>query len=157
MITNIRKPLRGELNHLLDIDLKCFEDNIPLEEWRIYLDSPEYNIMVGTFQGAPVGFIMWRDNIIVRLGVKPVYRRLGIGSKLLYMVENTLIQLRKRAIIIKIPESLCCPGKLIDVSGWLRRRGFRAEKLESNATIFCGVPEDLICFNKRVSETITYG
>jgi GNAT superfamily N-acetyltransferase len=157
MITNIRRPLRGELNHLLDIDLKCFEDNIPLEEWRIYLDDSTYSIMVGTVQGIPAGFIMWQGNMVVRLGVKPVYRKFGIGSKLLYMVENTLIQLGKKTIIIKIPESLCCPGNPIDVSGWLRRRGFRAEKLEPNATVFCSIPEDLICFSKHVSETITYG
>jgi GNAT superfamily N-acetyltransferase len=157
MITNIRKPLRGELNHLLDIDLKCFEDNISLDEWRIYLDNSKYSIMIGTIQGIPAGFIMWEGTIVVRLGVKPAYRNFGIGSKLLCMVENTLIQLGKKVIKIKIPESLCCPGKPIDVSGWLRRRGFCAEKLESNATVFCGVPEDLICFSKYVSETITYG
>jgi GNAT superfamily N-acetyltransferase len=157
MITNIRKPLRGELNHLLDIDLKCFEDNISLNEWRIYLDDPTYSIMVGTIQGIPVGFIMWRGNTVVRLGVKSTYRKFGIGSKLLYLVENTLLQLGEKIITIKVPESLCCPGKQIDVSSWLRRRGFFAEKLESNATVFCGIPEDLICFSKNVSETITYG
>lgn len=156
MITNIRKPLRGDLNYLLDIDLKCFEDTLSLDEWRERLDDDNYSILIGTLHGKAVGFIIWQDNTIIRFAVKPTYRHMGIGAQLLAAVENTLIQRGKTLVTIQVPESLCVPGKTIDVSGWLRKHHFKAEKLLTGATFFCGVQEDLICFNKLLSGTITH-
>lgn len=157
MITNIRKPLRGDINYILDIDLKCFEDTLTLEEWRDRLDDDNYNVLVGTLQGKAVGFIMWQDSTIIRFAVKPTYRHMGIGTQLLGAVENTLIQRGKMCIAMNVPESLCRPGKVIDVSCWLKEHRFLAEKLLIGQAIFCGIQEDLICFNKILSETITHG
>lgn len=157
MLTNIRKPLRGDLNYILDIDLKCFEDTLSLEEWRQLLDDPDYNVLVGTFQGKAVGFILWQSNNIFRFAVKPTYRHMGVGMRLLMAVENTLIQHGQLTIVIQVPESLCCPGRAIDVSCWLNAHDFFAQKLLPGQAIFCGQQEDLICFNKHLSGTITHG
>jgi GNAT superfamily N-acetyltransferase len=112
---------------------------------------------VGTLQGKAVGFIMWQDTTIIRFAVKPTYRHMGIGAQLLGAVENTLIQRGKLCIAINVPESLCRPGKVIDVSSWLRKHHFQAEKLLLGQAVFCGNQEDLIYFNKILSGTITHG
>jgi ribosomal protein S18 acetylase RimI-like enzyme len=100
---------------------------------------------------------MWQDTTIIRFAVKPAYRHMGIGAQLLGAVQNTLIQRGKTSLIIQVPESLCRPGKVLDVSGWLKKYGFRAEKLLAGQAVFCGKQEDLICFNKVLSGTITHG
>lgn len=157
MIINIRKPKLGDLNYLLDIDLKCFEDSLSLEEWKIFLNDTSCNVLVGTLKGAPVGLIVWKDSTILKLAVKPVYRHKGIGTKLLNSVENILIQHGYGQISIDVSESLCCPGKPIDVSSWLLSRKFKADKIYKETAIFCGQKEDTIHFVKLLSGTITHG
>lgn len=159
MMSNIRRPQVGDLNFLLDIDLKCFEDNLSLDEWRIFFDDASYKMLTWIIQAVPVGFIIWQENIIVRLAVKPVYRHRGVGSQLLSFVENRLIQQRHQIVMIDVPESLCCPGKPVDVSSWLLKRGYQAEFLHKAATVFCGHTEDLVHFNKNLLKrrTTTHG
>ena len=157
MLTNIRKPQPSDLNYLVDIDLKCFEDNLSLDDWRDYLLGQNYNILIGTLKTTPVGLIVWQSNKISKIAVKPAYRHRGVGTKLLVAVENTLMQQGFDFITLDVPESLCCPGKPIDSSNWLGNRRFKASKLISKAGVFCGVVEDIICFEKRLSETVTYG
>jgi len=159
MMSNIRRPQVGDLNYLVDIDLKCFEDNISLDEWRLFFDDTSYKMLVWIIQGIPVGFIIWQENTIVRMAVKPVYRHRGIGAQLLSFVENRLVQQRHQTVMTNIPESLCCPGKPVDVSGWLSKRGYQAESLQKDAAMFCGCTEDLVHFNKNLSKrrTTTHG
>lgn len=148
MIPDIRKPNQHDLNYLLDIDLKCFEDNWTLDEWRHQLMICNNSIFVATQGNTPVGYVLWCDEEITRIAVKPTYRHMGLGSKLLDAVEDELRRQGHTNVTINVPESLCCPRKPIDVSIWLIKRVFRARSMKIDGVTFCGVKEDLICFGK---------
>ena len=153
MIPDIRKPNQHDLNYILDIDLKCFEDNWTLDQWRQQLTICHNNILLAVQGNTPVGFVLWLKDEITRLAVKPTYRHLGLGTKLVNSVELELHAQGCKDMVIDVPESLCCPRHPIDVSLWLLRRGFRARRLTQDSVTFCGVREGLIRFGKVIEET----
>lgn len=157
MLTNIRKPESQDLNYILDIDLKCFEDNWSYHEWREILYDSRYGVLIGTYKSMPVGFIVWfggaQEGLITRLGVKPTYRKKGVGSQLLLAVEVILTQQGIKEVHFPIPESLCQPGTEYDVSKWLTTRKYKAGSLMHGTGVYCGVKEDEIVFQKCLEET----
>jgi GNAT superfamily N-acetyltransferase len=161
MLTNIRKPEPQDLNYILDIDLKCFEDNWSYSEWRTTLADSHYGVLLGTCEGVPVGFIVWfndgKDSLIVRLGVKKDYRNRNVGSQLLQAVEVITHQQGLEALQITVTESLCCPNTKTDVSSWLIKRGYHASGLVKEAGIFFGQKEDEITFCKYLEGAIKHG
>ena len=157
MNIQIRPPNPGDVNYLLDIDLKCFEDNWSLAEWKHQLEICDGSLLVGAQSKMPIGLVMWNKDKITRIAVKPSYRHLGVGSKLLEAVERELRQQGCQHISIDVPESFCCPRKPMDISIWLLKRKFRAQTLMVLAATFCGVKEDAIRFVKLLSETTKHG
>lgn len=161
MLTNIRKPEPPDFNYILDIDLKCFEDNWSYNEWRETLYDSQYGVLIGTYQGLPVGFIVWfndgKRGIITRLGVKPAYRQKGVGSQLLKAVEVILIQQGVKELLFSVTESLCRPGEPYDVSKWIIEQGYRVNGLIKGTGLYCGVKEDEIGFYKFLEETSKHG
>ncbi len=157
ILTNIRKPESYDLNYILDIDLKCFEDNWSYNEWRETLYDPRFGVLIGTYKGLPVGFIVWfsgtRDGLITRLGVKPTYRKRSVGSQLLAAVEVILIQQNIKEVRFPITESLCHPGMTYDVSRWLTTRDYKATTLMHGTGLYCGEKEDEIVFQKFLEGT----
>ncbi len=157
MLTNIRKPEPQDLNYILDIDLKCFEDNWSYNEWRETLYDPRYGVLLGTYKSLPVGFIVWfsgtKEGLITRLAVKPAYQRKGVGSQLLSAVEVILVQQSIKEVHFPITETLCQPGQPHDVSRWLTKRGYRASALMRGTGLYCGTKEDEIIFQKQLEET----
>jgi GNAT superfamily N-acetyltransferase len=156
MITNIRKPKPADLNYIFDIDLKCFEDYLSIDGWLEYLEG-NYSLLVAIVKGLPVGVIVWQDNIIKRIAVKPANRGNGVGSQLLQAVENSLVQKGFDLVMINVPESMCCPGQPHDVSHWLSERKFLADGVEKDAALYCQQKEDLFRFTKILSEVIIHG
>ncbi len=160
MLSNIRKPEAHDLNYILDIDLKCFEDNWSLSNWRETLYDPRYGILIGTYQGTPVGFIVWltaSKSIITRLGVKPNFRNKGVGTQLLSAVEVILGQQNIKELLFPITESLCQPGSPKDISKWLINRGYLAGSLLRGTGRYYGEIEDEIIFHKYLEETNKHG
>jgi N-acetylglutamate synthase-like GNAT family acetyltransferase len=157
MLTNIRKPEPQDLNYILDIDLKSFEDNWSYNTWRETLYDPRYGVLIGTYKGLPVGFVVWfggtKEGLITRLGVKPVYQQKGVGTQLLDAVEVILSQQGIKEVHFPVTESLCTPGQPYDVSRWLTKRKYRASGLIRGSGIYCGVKEDEIIFQKFLEET----
>lgn len=150
MLTNIRKPEAQDLNYILDIDLKCFDDNWTYTEWRETLRDLKYGVLVGTDQGVPVGFIVWfvgeTSGLITRLGVKPAYK--NVGAQLLASVEVILRQQGIKELHLSMTESLCDPGTPHDRSKELLDCGYRASGLIKGTGRYCGVKEDEINFHK---------
>jgi len=158
MITNIRKPGAQDLNYILDIDLKCFEDTWPHTKWRETVRDPNYGMLIGTYQGLPVGFIVWsNDGVIARLAVKPTYRNKGVGSQLLAAVEVIFSQQTILEVKFPITESLCQPGVSYDMSHWLTNRGYRANGLIKGAGWFSDTKEDQIKFHKFLEGSTKHG
>lgn len=116
-------------HYLMDIDLKCFDRPWTPIEWRRV--SKLCSILVATWNDKPIGMIVYGqtesgDFDVVKLGVKPVYRRQGIGSRLMLDAILAARNLMVPSIFVTVPESHVCPGDPYDVSAWLRKRSFRA-------------------------------
>lgn|SRR5574340_169139 len=157
MITNIRQPLISDLNYILDIDLKCFEDPWDVDTWKEIIKNETYNMFIGTYKTLPVGIVVWTNNIITRIGVKPSYRNNGVGTKLIQAMELAEMQKGTKSLTAFITESLCCPTCVLDVSKWFVRRGYRGTGIARNKGLFCGVCEDQYIFEKTLEmETKTY-
>jgi len=154
---NIRRPLLNDLHHLIDIDLKCFEDNLLMDEWRDYIENRASEMLICVLQTVPVGYVIWRQNTLLRLAVKPASSYLGLGTRLLRAVENIMIRRGMGSIRIEVPESLCVPGQAHDASEWLLHKGFKATKVNHQGAIFCGSIEDAFVFAKSLSEAPVYG
>jgi len=154
---NIRRPQLSDLHYLYDIDLKCFDDNLTLDEWREYLGDAGHEILVCMLDDLPVGFVVWHVNDLLRLAVKPACSYLGLGTRLLRAVENILIKRGMRYMSINVPESLCCPDQSLDASGWLLKRGFKATSIHRGGGVFCDNPEDAFVFTKTLAEVPVYG
>lgn len=152
MITNIRQPTFSDITHLVDVDLKCFEDNIGLKTWRMTFEDDEIFKFVGIFEQTPVGFVLWEANekvTITRIGVKPAYRHRGIGRQLLDAVRVWTQVHGMSSIWLEVPESLCDPRfPSLDVSGWLQKLSFRGTGIAQRKAIFCGQSEDAFLFVK---------
>lgn len=154
---NIRRPQLNDLHHLIDIDLKCFEDTLLMEEWRDYLDSELGEMLICVLNHVPAGYIIWKHNQLLRLAVKPASSYLGLGTRLLQAVENILIRRGSESIVIDVPESLCSPGQPHDTSEWLLHKGFKATKVNHSSATFCGHTEDSFSFTKMLAEAPIYG
>jgi GNAT superfamily N-acetyltransferase len=157
MLTNIRKPTLTDVNYLLDIDLKCFEDPWDVNLWRGLCTDTNINKLVGTYYGTPMSFVFWQlltdsDAVtIYRLAVKPKHRNEGTGTQLLKAVELAALQAHYKTLRIMVPESLCCPGQPQDASRWLNNRGFRAQPpIMRDLVTYCGRAEDAFAFNAPV-------
>jgi len=150
MIDNIRAPQITDINYLLDIDLKCFDDPWDTEKWREIYSDAQYKKLVGTNCGNPVGFVVWcphSDGIqIVRIAVKPLHRKQGIGSQLLKAVRINALQQKYRKICMVVTESLCCPNQGDNIGHWLNNRGFFANEICKDGSIYCGKVEDAFFF-----------
>jgi GNAT superfamily N-acetyltransferase len=160
MLTNIRKPSAADLNYILDIDLKCFEDNWSLIKWRETVSDPRNGVLIGTYQGLPVGFIVWLSagkSIVERLGVKASYQNKGVGSQLLSAVEVILTQQGINELIFPVTESRCKPHTPKDVSKWIIGRGYSATGISRNTGWYYGEKEDEIIFHKFLEESSKHG
>jgi GNAT superfamily N-acetyltransferase len=151
MILATRPPTISDVNHLLDIDIKCFDDTLPIDQWREVCLDPDVSKLVGTWYNTPVGFVLWSYRAqcvsVLRIGVKPEYRNKGVGTTLLQTAVIAARQCKAMSVDILVPESLCCPGSPGDVSQWLIAQNFRAKEILKDVAVYCGNPEDAYLFS----------
>lgn len=126
----------SDANDLVDIDIKCFEDAWPVDEWNRIGHNADYAISVATMFGNVVGFGVFRydgetnDVIIEKLAVKPHYRRKSASLHILAGgVDYAKIKAAKSLTII-VPESSIYPvdNQPSNMAGWLTGVGFKATK-----------------------------
>ncbi len=151
---SLRGPTASDVNYVLDVDVKCFDDPWTIENWReVFGDQQKFKLMA-TYFGSPIGFAVWErthDSMnVIRLAVKPTYRRSGTGSQLLKAIEASAYNLQLFKVTFPVTESLCCPGDPRDVSQWLIKRGARAGSIVKNGGFYMGKEEDAFLFNLLV-------
>lgn len=155
MLVETRSPIATDLNYLLDIDLKCFDDVLTYSAWRLILKNKKYGVRIGTYLGEPVGFIVWLQTndsyIVMKLAVKSKFRKLGIGSLLLLTLEKDSPPKDKK-VHFPVPESLCNPIKHNDLSQWLIHRGYEAILILPESIVYEGIVEDEVVFYKVIGE-----
>lgn len=154
MSINFRATTAQDSHYLIDIDLKCFDTALTPEEWR------EINASclgaVATWYGTPIGMIVTRrteenDVEVVRLAVKKPYRRLGIGRRLLQNAVAHAREVASTRCFVIVPETSLAPGEPDELSVFLSKCGFRAEKpLLRDHFHSCGTTEDGVVFARAV-------
>jgi ribosomal protein S18 acetylase RimI-like enzyme len=134
----IREATWMDRTQLIDIDIKCFDDVWPSEDWvhwmkedRVVFISEIYSPTPGVFPQL-VGFvacILLSDGIAIeKIGVKPNHRRQGVAADLLYEI-NHKAESREwpHVVTLTVPETFLSPGCPDDISGWIIKSGFKAK------------------------------
>ena len=135
----IRLSRPTDINNLRDLDVKCYDYPLLMEQWKTLVESSgkagearcvlvEYQSAIGS--NKPIGFGVWQlldgDFHILRLGTVKPYRRRGIG----HLIVDTIVKDAKKKDIkiikITVPELHCQPGDPDDVSAFLAKMGFKA-------------------------------
>jgi GNAT superfamily N-acetyltransferase len=122
MQTEIRATTKKDIHYLLDIDLKCFEFPWTIDEWKTLGERCLGTI--ATVNRTPIGFVLFRsdddgDMEIVKIAIKPGYRRHGIASRLLDNCVRFARETRTHCLHLVIPERLVYPDTPDEISGWL--------------------------------------
>ncbi len=131
MTPSIRLAQPNDIHSLVDIDLKSYDYPWPLDRWREAAADPTCVIMVATIRAESVGVCAWRkrptikEGDILKLATKPDYRKQGVGTMLLSIVETSIADHGLHTATITVPELNCFPGHPDDVSVWLRKKGYQ--------------------------------
>ncbi|WP_437230140.1 GNAT family N-acetyltransferase [Planctomicrobium sp. SH661] len=84
-----RATCRNDLDYLTDIDKRSFQRPWLIEHWEQALRTSW--ILVATYWGAPVGFLVARFNSIeasiIRFAVKPNHRHAGLAGTMIQHLE----------------------------------------------------------------------
>jgi hypothetical protein len=132
-LIHVRGVRLSDANELVDIDIKCFEDAWPSEEWNRIGHSSDYAISVATMFGSAVGFGVFHydeesnDVVIDKLAVKPAHRLKGASLLILMGGMDFAKSKAAKSLTIIVPESTIYPGPA-SIGGWLQAVGFKATK-----------------------------
>jgi len=160
ILTNIRPAVwNSDLKHLMDIDLKCFDDPWDELDWEQLFEDKKKGfckILIGSCLGIPTGFIVWTETAkshgrIKRLGVRPMFRGKGVGSKLVEAVETSVLHNGGTEIFVDVTESICYQDGA-QLTAWLRHREYLAAAIMSEGGVYNNQIEDLVVFVKHFTE-----
>lgn len=132
MIPSMRPANVGDINYLMDVDLKSYDYPWTLDEWRKYLEDLTCTTLLASYKVEPVSVCVWQNKPgideaeILKLATKPAYRNQGAGLFLVNAVIMAAADYKLSNISIIVPEIKCFPGHPDDVSQWLLNRGFHA-------------------------------
>jgi GNAT superfamily N-acetyltransferase len=154
-MSNLRQFQTSDLSHILDIDLKCYDDPLSLEQWRDLCQSPDVEKYTTLIEKTPMGFICWtvseRYVVVLRLAVKKKYQNLGVGTGFLRLADKYAKDNNLRGIRVVLPESMCY-GASVNIMKWLNNRGGTAAMGAKNSCISALKSEDAIVFTFKLGE-----
>jgi ribosomal protein S18 acetylase RimI-like enzyme len=136
--------------HIIDCDIKCFDMAWSIDNWTFVLAN--HVIKLATFYRTPVGFaVLAFDNEsrvlhVPKLGVKPTYRRRGVGRQLMQEAINFAQQTCARHLETVVPESILRPGEPAYVGDWLLKVGWKATGIVKGVFTSMGEKEDGVKF-----------
>lgn len=155
---NIRAVEPRDLNHLLDIDLKCFDYCWGAEDWRLIASAHEVQVLIAIWCGTPLGFVVTepqgKDDTkhlwMPKLAVKPTYRQKGIGTLLLSKAWERAVHLGLLKIIITVSETMCDPNRSFNSATWLTKMQFKGVGVVQQFVKLYGQYEDGYKFELEV-------
>lgn len=116
---------------LHDMDLKIFDDVWDQEGWVEWIGE-DYMVYIAELGNLAIGFIaciILKDGVFIeKIGVKLASRKTGASRRLL-LAAQLLAETREFPSILSvtIPETFLIPGRSEDISGWVRKVGFKAK------------------------------
>lgn len=129
VLLQVRNARHSDAMELLDIDIKCFEDAWSPEEWDRTRLAGHSAIVVLTWFGSPIGFVVLDNDgksaKLRKLAVKPNHRLHGASRRLFQGAIEYMTLHNLREIVATVPESTIYPGPN-NLSCWLSKLGFRA-------------------------------
>ncbi len=140
------RPAKEEdLNHLIDLDVKCQSHSASLPGWWDEIaDRVNTNCCVACISHVPIGMVVWERQMfklpefsqkqytahVHKICVRPDLRNAGIGKRLLAEVHEFANSNGCPYITIAVPEYQCVPSETEDeieyISPWLIKLGFIA-------------------------------
>jgi GNAT superfamily N-acetyltransferase len=131
---SMRPGLPEDGHHLLDIDLKCYDTPWTPEMWR--RAATRCVITIGCWNKTPMAMAIYTrhpdgDVELVKLAVKPAFRRLGLSRVLFRDVLTYAAMSEAPAIKMLLHED-----QLEDVCEWAAKLGFKARKYISPDAIY---------------------
>lgn len=135
----IRLSRPTDINNLRDLDVKCYDYPLNMEQWQALISSSgkseearcvlvEYQSAIGS-GNKPIGFGVWQKNErefnILRLGVHKDYRRQGIGTLIIDTIVKDAVKKAIKQIFVTVPDLHCEPGDPDDASQFLVAVGFK--------------------------------
>jgi ribosomal-protein-alanine N-acetyltransferase len=148
----VRRAKISDLKSLYEIEVECFrEEAFPPSLIRRFLEDSRFITLVAVLEDKIVGFIaaLIEDFMEEKVGhvysidVKPSYRRMGVGSRLLKSLEENL-----REVSVKICYLETCRDNLAAISFYLKH-GYRACEILKN---YYGAGRDGVRFAKRIGD-----
>jgi GNAT superfamily N-acetyltransferase len=139
---------------VLDIDFKSFHEPWIPAEWQ----SPDLSVGIATCTSTPIGFsafvlrekkgVKFAD--LYKIAVKREHRRKGLATQLLNDIVKCAGFTGARYIQTVVPEHLCVPDTVIDVTPWLAATGFKAVGVSGKTFKYCGEKEDGFIFRLEI-------
>ena len=126
----------NDINVLADIDLKAYEYPCGVDYFKevVATNPNDQFALIASTPKAAVAYVtvhvLDTQAEIFRFGVLPKYRRIGVGTLLMTKLMNRLALTKCTTAITTVPEFVCDPRDLNDVSNFLLFTGFKATMLE---------------------------
>lgn len=127
-LVSVRHMIRRDSDEVLAIDAECYRN--PLDESQLVELLRQRNCIGMVAENDPsriLGYMIYSMHAkaigVERLGVAPHARRHGVGSSLIYKLQNKLTMRRRTSI-----EAIVSDHNLV-AHKFLHRNGFRAEIL----------------------------
>jgi len=140
MDCNIRPAQWIDKAVLRDIDLKCFDDPWDESYW-LYWFSDERVVLLAEVDGKPAGLLagaLMEDGFVIeKIGVKPLYRRIGVSIVFLDACKDITTKCPEKPLIhLAVPEPWLYPDSPDYIAEWIRAVGFKA-RLPYLSNYFC--------------------
>ena len=147
MVFRVRDANGEDAHHVIDIDIKCFDDPWPPDYWRVATE--DFKINVATFYGTPIGMAVFmlaesedgKQFIhLAKVAVKPAYRKRGVGSLLMRSIDEFGLHAGAGWAWLTVPESICHGAR--SIAGWMAKVGFKAQAVHKDCFQSFGQSED---------------
>lgn len=152
-VLDIRSAQPKDIQHLRDLDVKCFDYCWTDEDWKA-LDSEYSTVIVACAHGTPIAMLVCDEQEfkgrkllhIYKVCVKPQFRGKNLGKKLLARAYEIAKMISADALAISVPESMTRPENSTNCVGWLKKMGFFAACILEEKDWLYGQEEDVILF-----------
>jgi len=124
--TNVSLHLRNaepqDTVHLMQIDVKGYDNAWDLEDWRKLANDPAQNAICITRHSLPIAFTAYEIDgsqlKVLRLSVTPKYRRQGLGKSMVGWIDRLMRDKRMKRATCIVPINNLIACNFLKATGW---------------------------------------
>ena len=140
-IQQIREASAQDANYIYDLDLKCFDNPWSKENWAAISANSQAHAWVGCYRQVPISLVVTERQSFVppdtrnrvqslhihKLCVKEIFRRKGVGARLLQFVHHRAVEkVAVGWVTMTVPEWLINTDEPTNCLGWLQKYKLKA-------------------------------